>query len=184
MRIVTPRLVLREYVPADWEATLAYQRDPRYLRYYPWDDRTEEEVRRFVQQFVDWQAESPRRRVQLAVTLRREGTLIGSAGVRRMPADDTEADVGYELDPAHWGKGYATEAASAMASFAFREWGLRRLSSWCVAENAASARVLEKLGMTLESRHVGALRFKGRAWDTLLYAMPRPGSASPAAPAP
>jgi len=50
---------------------------------------------------------------------------------------------------------------------------VRRLSSWCIAENAASARVLERLGMSLEGRLPAAERFKGRDWDMLLYGMTR-----------
>ncbi len=173
VRIVTPRLLLREYTPDDWEATFAYQRDPRYLRYYPWTGRTPQDAKEFVRTFVGWQAETPRRRAQLAVALRCAGELIGSCGVRRKPDDDSEAEIGYEVAPAHWGQGYATEAASAMAAYAFREWRLRRLSSWCIAENAASARVLEKLGMLMEGRLPANKRFKGRAWDVLLFGMTR-----------
>ena len=173
MRLETPRLILREYAEDDSAEVLAYQGDPRYLRHYPWEERTPEDVRRFVQQFIDWQSESPRRRFQLAVLLRESGALVGSCGVRRKPDDDTEADIGFELSPEYWGRGYATEAATAMAGFAFRELGVRRLSSWCIAENATSARVLEKLGMSLEGRLPAAERFKGRDWDTLLYGMTR-----------
>lgn len=173
MRLETPRLVLREYTEDDCAAVLAYQNDPRYLRYYPWEERTREDVQRFVRTFVEWQSESPRRRFQLAVTLRESGALIGSCGVRRKPDDDTEADIGYELAPAHWGMGYATEAAAAMADFAFRGLRLRRLSSWCIADNAASARVLQKLGMSQEARLPASEHFKGRDWDTLVYGMTR-----------
>ena len=173
MRLETPRLVLREYTKDDSTAVLAYQSDPRYLRYYPWEGRTLDDAQRFVRTFIDWQSESPRRRFQLAVLLRESGALIGSCGVRRKPDDDTEADIGFELSPEHWGRGYATEAATAMAEFAFRELGVLRLSSWCIAENAASARVLEKLGMSLEGRLPAAEHFKGRDWDTLLYGMTR-----------
>lgn len=173
MRLETPRLLLREYTEDDCDAVLAYQSDSRYLHYYPWDERTLEDVRRFVRTFIGWQSESPRRRFQLAMLLRESGTLIGSCGVRRKPDDDGEADIGFELSPEHWGLGYATEAATAMAAFAFRDLGLRRLSSWCIAENAASARVLEKLGMSREGRLAVAEHFKGRDWDTLLYGMSR-----------
>ena len=173
MRLETPRLVLREYTEDDTAAVLAYQSDARYLRYYPWEGRTLDDAQRFVRTFIDWQSEPPRRRFQLAVLLRESGALIGSCGVRRKPDDDTEADIGFELSPEHWGRGYATEAARAMADFAFRDLGVTRLSSWCIAENVVSARVLEKIGMSLEGRLPAAERFKGRDWDMLLYGMTR-----------
>jgi len=171
MRITTDRLVLREFVASDWPDVLAYQRDPRYLRYYPWEDRTEQEARDFVQMFLDFQREEPRLRFQLAITLPRSDALIGNAGIRRKPNNGFEADIGYELSPEHWGNGYATEAARALVNIGFGEWGLRRISSWCIADNLASARVLEKLGLTLEGRLRENEHFKGRYWDTLLYGM-------------
>lgn len=174
MIVSTPRLLLREFEEADWEAVLAYQSDPRYLRYYPWTTRTAEEARAFVDTFIDWQHESPRYRYQLAITLRREertspGALIGNAGIRKRAPDASEAELGYELNPTHWGQGYATEAASAMLRFAFVDLDLRRVVATCVAENVASTRVLERVGMRLEGRLRDDRWFKGRWWDTLLY---------------
>lgn len=40
MELITERLVLREFEESDWTAVLAYQRDPLYLRYYEWTERT------------------------------------------------------------------------------------------------------------------------------------------------
>ena len=171
MRIVTERLILREFVVGDWPDVLAYQRDPRYLRFYAWTDRTEGEVRDFVQMFVDQQADQPRRKFQLAITLPDSGRLIGNCGIRRNADNDWEADIGYELAPEHWGRGYATEAALAIVSCGFRELGLHRISSWCIADNTASARVLERVELRLEGRLRENEYFKGRWWDTLLYGL-------------
>ena len=171
MRITTARLVLREFVIDDWPDVLAYQRDPRYLRFYPWEERTEEEVREFVQMFLDQQVERPRRKFQLAITLPEGGRLIGNCGIRRKPENDWEADIGYELAPEYWGRGYATEAAQAMVEFGFRELGLHRISSWCIAENSASVRVLERVGLRPEGRLRENEYFKGRWWDSLLYGL-------------
>ena len=113
----------------------------------------------------------PRRRFQLAIVLRDDGRLIGNCGIRRKPDNEWEADIGYELSPRYWGRGYATEAARAMVDFGFRHLGLRRISSWCIADNVASARVLERLGFVQEGRLRRNEFFKGRWWDTLLYAV-------------
>ena len=171
MRIATDRLILREFVIDDWPAVLAYQRDPRYLRFYPWTDRTDGEVRDFVQMFLDQQAARPRRKFQLAITLADDDSVIGNCGIRRKPDNDWEADIGYELAPERWGKGYATEAALAIVAFGFEELELHRISSWCIADNVASARVLEKVRMKKEGRLRQNEYFKGRWWDTLLYGL-------------
>ena len=169
MEIRTERL--REFVCDDWRAVLDYQRDPRYLRYYPWTERTEADARAFVAMFQAWQIDEPRSRFQLAIARLEDDRLIGNCGIRRKPGNDWEADIGYELSPDFWGLGFATEAARAIVDFGFRELGLRRISSWCIADNVASARVLERLGFQLEGRLRRNEYFKGRWWDTLLYGL-------------
>jgi RimJ/RimL family protein N-acetyltransferase len=171
VELVTERLILREFRADDWPAILAYQSDLRYLRYYAWTGRTREEVQAFVQLFLDQQRAQPRIKYQLAVTLKSTGQLIGTCGIRLAAASAHEGDIGYELDPEHWGQGYATEAARAIVRFGFVELGLHRIWSWCIADNVGSARVLEKVGMQLEGRQRHKDRFKGRWWDRLLYAM-------------
>ena len=169
MILTTERLLLRDFVETDWRAVLAYQQDPLYLRYDKWTSRTGEEVREFIQVFLDHQKQSPRIKFQFAITLKSDGQLIGNCGVRRNSSESPEGDMGYELDPKHWGNGYATEAARAVMQFGFSRMNLRRISAWCVAENVGSARVLEKLGMQLKARRRKHQYFKGRWWNTLSY---------------
>ena len=95
----------------DWAAVLVYQRDPRYLRLYPWTHRSEVDVRRFVQAFIDQQREEPRRKFRLAIALKGTEGIMGNCGIRRKPDNNWEGDIGYELAPEHWGRGYTTEAA-------------------------------------------------------------------------
>jgi ribosomal-protein-alanine N-acetyltransferase len=171
MILTTERLILREFSASDWPAVLAYQSNPLYLRYYEWTSRTPGEVREFVQMFLAQQQEDPRRKFQLAIVLKATGQLIGNCGIRMRSADAHQADIGFELDPRHWGQGYATEAARAVVQFGFTRLRLHRISSWCIADNVGSARVLEKLGMRQEGRLRENEYFKGRWRDTLLYAI-------------
>lgn len=169
MEIITDRLRLREYTREDWHAVLTYQRQPLYLRYYPWEERTEQDVRRFVQMFLDWQQERPRYRYQFAIVTFNDARLIGSCGIRLKSPDSREADMGYELDPEYWGKGLATEAARALLNFGFHGLGMHRISATCIAENISSIRVLERIGMRCEGRLRENEWMKDRWWDTLLY---------------
>jgi RimJ/RimL family protein N-acetyltransferase len=107
----------------------------------------------------------------LAVTLLDSGELIGSCGIRRKLDDDWEADIGFELAPWHWGNGYATESARLLVEFGFQELKQHRISSWCIADNTASARVLERVGFRLVGRLRAGDYFKDRWWDTLLFAL-------------
>jgi ribosomal-protein-alanine N-acetyltransferase len=169
MLIETERLVLREFVADDWPSVLAYQSDPRYLRYYEWTGRTQDAVRAFIGMFIGWQGERPRTRFQLAIETRAEGHLIGNCGVRLTAPGSRVADIGYELAPDEWGRGYATEAARAIVAFGFETLGLHRIAATCVADNVASAHVLEQLGLRREGHLREVARYKGRWWDELLY---------------
>lgn len=171
MEITTERLMLRKFLPDDWPAVLAYQQDARYSEYYPWSARTESDAKEFVQWFLDKQAESPRRRIQLTVILRETGLLIGNWGIRRKPDSDWEADIGYEIAPDYWRRGYATEAAASLVEHGLTSMGLHRISSWCIAENGASVSVLRKLGMREEGRLRENEFFKGRWCDTLVFGL-------------
>ena len=169
MQIQTQRLFLREFVTSDWQAVLAYQSDPRYLRFYEWEHRTESEVRAFVQRFVNLQNEQPRTKYQLAITL--NGQLIGNCGVRFDRANSRVAELGYEIAPDYWRKGYASEAARAMLALGFDTLNAHRIDAWCIAENIASANLLEKLGFKREGVVREQRWFKERWWDALLYGL-------------
>ena len=171
MELETERLLLREFLAADWPAVLAYQNDPLYLRYYAWTERTAADVCDFVQMFLDNQQERPRLKFQLAVTLKETGNLIGSCGVRVNDPVLREANIGYELAPDQWGKGYATEAACAILRFGFESLQMHRIWAETLAENRASAHVLEKLGMRQEAHEREEEWIKGRWHDRLLYAI-------------
>jgi [ribosomal protein S5]-alanine N-acetyltransferase len=171
MKLETERLILRDFVKEDWQRVLEYQSDPMYLRYYDWTERTPEAVQDFVGWFLDHQQQDPRFKFQLAVTLKSNNLLIGNCGVRMDKVDAVEADIGYELDPQHWNHGYATEAARAILDFGFSRFGVHRIWAHCVADNFGSAHVLEKLGMKLEGRLREKEFYKGRWWDTLMYAI-------------
>lgn len=170
--IQTERLVLREYTANDCAAVLAYQSDPRYLRFYPWTGRDLAAVSALVGGFVARQADEPRDVFQLAITLSAEsGRLIGSCGVRVNDRARREGNIGYELNPEYWSHGYATEAARAMLGYGFDRLDLHRIWAQGNADNTVSAHVLEKLGMRREAHFLEHDYFKGRWWGSFIYAM-------------
>src|SRR3546814_493759 len=99
MQIETERLLLREYVPQDWEVVHRYHADPTFARSYEEQEWSEQAARDFVGRFIEWQAERPRRRFQLACVLKGDGSLIGNAGLRvRRLVDFGDPDATFEAD--------------------------------------------------------------------------------------
>jgi RimJ/RimL family protein N-acetyltransferase len=171
MRIETKRLILREFCEADWQNMAAYWIDPRYRRFNPELEDVEDTVRGLVGRLVAAQSEQPRRTWQLAITRQEDPRLIGNCGIRVNDPARREANIGYELHPEMWGRGYATEAAEAIVRFGFETLGMHRVWAECVVDNTGSAHVLEKLGMRREAHFREHQWFQGRWWDTLIYAV-------------
>lgn len=79
-----------------------------------------------------------------------DGDPVGSVTMK--PPNDAwaVAEIGYFVDPDEWGNGYATAAVDLLASYAFRERGLAKLTATVFATNPASATVLERVGFVHE----------------------------------
>lgn len=171
MRLTTPRLVLREYRPDDYEAIREYDADPQVQRYRGAVTITEQQTRDYLQAMIGWAAERPRARYMLAVCLPADDRVIGWLPLRLTRPELREAEIGWTVGRRHWGRGYATEAAQAMLGFAFAELGLHRVVAYCRAENRASWRVMEKLGMRREG-HLREADWGNGVWEDLyLYAI-------------
>jgi len=145
MFLRTERLFLRPAWAEDApELARAIGHEPvvRMLSRVPWPYR-EEHAR-------EWIAESKDPRLpNLLITLPDEGgRIIGVCGLHE---DGGEIGVGYWIDPAHWGRGYATEALRGVLSLA-RVIGHRRLVGNHAADNPASACVLRKAGFRSTGR--------------------------------
>ncbi len=75
------------------------------------------------------------------------GLVIGDVGFKGRPNELGVVDIGYGIAACARGKGFATEAVSAMMSWAFSQPGVRRISAECLDDNAASIHILKKMGM-------------------------------------
>jgi RimJ/RimL family protein N-acetyltransferase len=85
------------------------------------------------------------------VILKSIGEIIGDCGLETDQIDGQAiTGIGFDFKRAHWGNGYATEAARAVLKYGFRQFGFAKISAWIDPENKASQRVAEKIGMTVE----------------------------------
>lgn len=114
--------------------------------------------------------------------VRLDQLLIGNVGVHihdgwaqspvRPTAAGVEAELSWVFDPAYGGQGYATEAVTAAVRLAFGPLGLRRVGAGCFADNVASWRLMERLGMRREETSLASgLHHSGRWLDGYQYAL-------------
>lgn len=160
----TERLVLRPLAISDLDEYVALFEDPEVLRFI--GDGTaaiREEV-------IAWHERTLRRNETEGWDMRtirqHDGTFVGRCGVAVRDLDHgVEHEVGYIIAREHWGRGYATEAASAVRDHALATFGLHRLVALIAPGNDASVRVADKLGMSYERE----VRFHDR--PTMLFAL-------------
>ena len=148
MILETPRLYLRNWQDSDVPHYLALSKDVGYNCFSP------------PGRFLTRDAEEARERIQDRIILFRDcglgkfpvflkgtGEFVGTCGMEPFELDgQSEAELGYRLCLKHWGKGYATESAEAALRYGFDDLGLKRIFAFALPQNAASLRVLEKLG--------------------------------------
>jgi RimJ/RimL family protein N-acetyltransferase len=144
----TARLILREWEERDHLPFAAMNADENVMRYFnacltraESDDfirRMQEHFRRHG--FSFW-----------AVELKESGELIGLTGLARPKFDAPFTpcvEIGWRFSPAHWGRGYATEAARAALDAGFGAFGLTEIVSFTAVQNTPSQKVMARLGMT------------------------------------
>ena len=96
----------------------------------------------------------------LVIEPKGESGFIGLFGLKIGNEKYKRAEVWFKIHPSYWNKGYATEVLNAILDHAFNVLKLHRVHAGCAVENLASARVLEKVGMTKEGRMRGVLPLK------------------------
>jgi ribosomal-protein-alanine N-acetyltransferase len=173
--LVTPRLRLRPMRADDAAALLAVFGDRRVMDAFDSPPFTRAEM-------DGWVARNLEHRERFGyglftIELAATGAVIGDCGLERTDIDGaTETELGYDLHADQWRRGLATEAASAVARYAFDTLGLERMVSLIREGNGRSQRVAEKVGMRLERRLTRA----GTPYT--LWAIPRPPEAEVADP--
>lgn len=99
--------------------------------------------------------------LDLAATLRSDGTLVGDLLLILSSVEHQTLEVGYIFSRAHGGQGYATEAVRGLLDLAFGPFGARRVIARVDARNDASRRLLLRLGFRQEAELVENEWFKG-----------------------
>ena len=150
MILQTPRIVLRHLEPQDLDALFALYRDREIRQYFPDGTRTFEETKQELEWFLHGHPRFPQLGLWATVE-RTTGAFLGRCGLLPWEIDGKhETELAFLIDKKRWGEGFATEAASAIVSYARTVLKLERLICLVTPGNAASVRVAEKVGMSYE----------------------------------
>ncbi|MER7332128.1 MULTISPECIES: GNAT family protein [unclassified Micromonospora] len=168
----TERLLLRPLTGGDVDALLAYRSRPDVCRYVPFEPMTREVViDRMSSVWARRELTDEGQSLTLGVEVADTGELVGDVVLFWHSRLHRSGELGYAVNPAFGGHGYATEAARAVLRLGFEGLGLHRVVARVDERNDPSARLARRLGMRQEARLVENEFFKG-GWSTgLVFAM-------------
>lgn len=143
--LITERLIIRPWKVTDLEDFYEYGSDPKVGPNAGWPTHTDIETsRKILESFV-------KREDVSAIVLKDKGKVIGGVGLHQIAPDrpyakELQREIGYVVNSAYWGNGYATEVVKALLQYGFEELKLK--SIWCAHFdwNETSRRVIKKCG--------------------------------------
>jgi len=170
-QIETERLILRrpriDDAPAIFEN---YAQDAEVTRYMTWRPNKDlEETYHHIEQTIKLWDEG--KAYSYAITLKGSGSVIGMIALH---PDVYKVAIGYVLARPHWGKGYISEAVRVLVDWLLKQPNIYRVFATCDVENSASARVMEKAGMTREGilrRYAMHPNISSEPRDSYIYAV-------------
>ena len=169
----TPRLRLREFRADDAEALYAVHSDPRVMRYWSFPAWTRlEQAHSKVADILDQRARGAV--FVWAVADAGSDRVIGSIAAFSVDRAQARAEIGYSLHADWHGRGLAQEALRAVLGFLIDELALARIEADIDPRNAASCRLVERLGFVREGLLRERWRVAGEVSDTALYGLLAP----------
>lgn len=167
----TARLRLRRFHDDDAAAFSAYRSDPDVARYQGWDAPYGlDQAREFIAALARTHPDTAGEWFQLAA-VDPDGRLVGDVALFVDGDDPRLARIGFTLAASAQGKGYGTEAVTALLDYLLTERRKHRVSADCDARNDRSAALLERVGMRREAHHLASSWWKGEWTDEYVYAV-------------
>jgi RimJ/RimL family protein N-acetyltransferase len=166
----TRRLLLRHFTAGDLAPFMAMHSDPEMIRYVPHPPMTREQAKERLESIATMTAiDDDAQNLRFAVVLPDTDELIGDVSLWSSPNDRLQAEIGYVFNARFHGRGYATEAVTELLRIGFEDAGLHRITANADARNAASIRVMERIGMRREALFIQGSYEKGEWVDEVEY---------------
>ena len=168
----TDHLILRRPRIEDLDDFLAYRNAPESLKFQSIASISEDAAVSFLEKQEKIEPETAFGWIMFSIELKSESRMIGEVGIF-IPEGGVQGDIGWSLQSRYQGRGHASEASRELLNYAFAVRKLHRLTANCDANNRASVRIMEKLGMRREGHFVKSQKRDGEWIDCYTYAILR-----------
>ncbi|MBU9722841.1 MULTISPECIES: GNAT family N-acetyltransferase [Bacillaceae] len=166
----TERLILRELTKDDVDGIFACFSNDQVTRFYGQETLKD---RKQAEQIVEFFSNNFLEKRGIRWGIERKGTaeIIGTVGFNAWIPKHKRAEIGYEIHPNFWRKGYTSEAVARVISYGFDELNLNRIGAVVFIENAASDQLLAKQGFQKEGILRDYMYQNGNPHDTYVYSL-------------
>lgn len=167
----TARLVLRPIALTDSNSIFEYAKNSNVSKFTLWEPHlTLEDSLDYIKNYIlPYYAEGVPE--PFGITLKEQPEkVIGTVGCFWTSKQSKAMELAYALSEQHWGKGLVAEAAQTVSDYCFKEFSLKRIQARCKTENIASARVMQKIGMSFEGTLKSSIFHRDKFWDMHYYA--------------
>lgn len=172
MEFYTNRLHIRPVKLEDKKPMFKYRSDPETNKYLSLIPESEEDIAEFIQK-TSCNIDIPGTWFQFVLIEQNSNLLIGDIGIHFLDTDseNSQVEIGYTLDKQFHGKGYATEALTAVIDFLITGLHKKRITASIDPTNVDSIRLIERLGFRKEAHLEKSLFFQGKWVDDVIYAL-------------
>ena len=172
MNCKTPRLHIRPVSMDDKESIFHYRSDSDTNKYLNLIPNSVDDIAEFIAR-THPTFNVPGTWFQVVMIERSTDQLIGDIGIHFLDSDpeSKQVEIGYTLNKDFQGKGYATEALTAVIDFLFHTLDKHRIAASIDPNNFSSIRLVERLGFRKEAHFIESLFFHGKWVDDIIYAI-------------
>ncbi len=165
----TERLLLRNITPEDADFFLAVFSNP-VVNKYLYDEEPIQSLDEAMKWIDLYNSEIPDH--NRWVIIDKETSLrLGTCGFHNWDKRNNRIEIGYDLLPEYWGKGYMREALTKAIDLVVNTMNIHRIYALTHTENARSIKILEKLGFKKEGLLKDHYFFRGKYYDHFLYSL-------------
>jgi len=172
MELTSKRLILKEITQSDLENIHHLQSLPEVDEFNTLGiPENPEETKERIRSLLEAQEVNPRKSYNWKIVLKESDAFIGQTGINLSLDRFRLGEIYYNLLPAFWGTGYATEVVRTLITAGFKDFHLHKVEAGVATRNIRSIRVLEKSGMTREGLRRKILPIRGVWTDNYHYAI-------------
>jgi len=166
----TERLLLRELTLNDKEDIFSILSNSKVTRFYGRDtlknvEEAQESILFFRNKF------SEKKGIRWGIVTKETNELIGTIGFDGWLQNQKRAEIGYEISPAHWKRGFASEAIKKVLLYGFTFLELLRIGAVVFPENEPSNILMVKMGFKKEGLLRNYIHQNGTSHDTFVYSI-------------